>query len=89
MTLKAQIDGLQRESMGARIGQICAFLIGITTIISGTYAAVHGAEISGALIGTGGVIGLVTVFIYGRKGNPKQEQVQAAEVKDLDVKDKT
>jgi len=36
------------------------------TIGCGTYAAVHGAEFAGAVIGSGGVIGLVTTFIYGR-----------------------
>ncbi len=51
----------------ARMGQIFAFLIGIFAIGCGTYAAVNGAEIAGSLVGAGGVIGLVSAFIYGRR----------------------
>lgn len=49
-----------------RLGQIFAFLIGSLTIAAGSYTALHGSPIVGGLIGTGGVIGLVTVFILGR-----------------------
>jgi uncharacterized membrane protein len=54
----------------ARLGQIFGFLIGLFAIGCGTYAAVHGAEVAGTVIGSGGVIGLVTAFIYGRKKIP-------------------
>lgn len=47
-----------------RIGQFLAFLIGIFTIGCGTYTAINGAEIAGSVIGVGGVVGLVSVFIY-------------------------
>ena len=58
---------LESEITEARLGQILAFLIGVFTIGCGTYAATHGAELAGGFIGTGGVIGLVTTFILGRK----------------------
>jgi uncharacterized membrane protein len=48
-------------------GQICALLIGIIAIVSGAYAAVNGAQWTGSFIGGGGVIGLVTAFLVGRK----------------------
>ena len=63
---KVEILTLKTETLEIRLGQIFGFLIGITTILSGTYAAINGAEIAGSLIGTGGVIGLVTAFITGR-----------------------
>ena len=85
LTVKAQIDGLKREAMEARIGQFLAFFIGITTIVAGSYSAIKGAQWPGALIGTGGVGALVTAFIYGRKGKPKQERV--SERKDVQVKE--
>lgn len=66
---------LQRESQSAfaretRLGQWLAFCIGIFAIGAGSYVAAHGAEVAGAFIGSGGVIGLVSVFIYGRKQRP-------------------
>ena len=63
---KVEIFTIKTEMLEIRLGQIFGFLIGITTILSGTYAAINGAQIAGSLIGTGGVIGLVTAFITGR-----------------------
>ncbi|KPA09183.1 conserved hypothetical protein, membrane [Candidatus Magnetomorum sp. HK-1] len=63
---KVEILTLKTETLEIRLGQIFGFLIGITTILSGTYAAINGSQIAGSLIGTGGVIGLVTAFITGR-----------------------
>jgi len=60
---KVEILTLKTETLEIRLGQIFGFLIGITTILSGTYAAINGEEIAGSLIGTGGVIGLVTAFM--------------------------
>jgi uncharacterized membrane protein len=70
-SLDAQIEAFKKESSEIRLGQVLAFVIGTITIISGAYTSVNGAEIAGSLIGTGGVIGLVTAFIYGRKGKNK------------------
>jgi uncharacterized membrane protein len=70
-SLDAQIEAFNKESSEIRLGQVLAFVIGTITIISGAYTSVHGAEIAGSLIGTGGVIGLVTAFIYGRRGKEK------------------
>lgn len=50
-----------------RRGQMFAFAIGVTAIIGGVYCAVNGTELAGGLIGGGGVIGLVWVFIAGNK----------------------
>ena len=49
------------------LGQLCGLIIGMTAIISGTLAAYHGKEWAGAFIGGGGVIGLVSVFVLGRR----------------------
>ncbi len=57
----------------ARIGQFFGFLIGMGTVIAGTITAINGAQWAGGFIGTTGVIGLVSVFIYGRK---KQQNVE-------------
>jgi uncharacterized membrane protein len=55
-------------------GQIFAFLIGTGAIIVGGYCAIHGANIAGSIIGGGGVVGLVSVFVYGRKHSQITEE---------------
>lgn len=50
----------------AKRGQLYGLLIGIIAIIAGALASVAGAPIPGAIIGGGGVIGLVSVFVLGR-----------------------
>ena len=61
-----------KEFLEARIGQFCALTIGLFAIGAGAYCATHGAPWPGALIGSSGVGGLVSVFIIGRqrKGGP-------------------
>ena len=49
------------------LGQVFGFLIGMTAIISGAVTAYHGSEWAGGFIGGGGVIGLVSVFVLGRR----------------------
>lgn len=58
---------LTSQIVETHIGQVLAFLIGVFAIAAGSYTALQGAELSGAFIGSGGVIGLVVAFIYGRK----------------------
>ena len=53
-------------------GQICGLLIGFAALGAATYAGVHGAQITGSLIGVGGLTGLVTAFILGRSQMEKQ-----------------
>jgi uncharacterized membrane protein len=61
----------KREDKEILRGQVFAFLIGAITITCGTYATVKGHPMAGSFIGGTGVIGLVTAFILGRKGNTK------------------
>lgn len=58
---------LASQVIETHLGQWMAFLIGIFTIGAGAYTSLHGADWPGALMGSGGVIGLVAVFIFGRK----------------------
>ncbi|MCF8092861.1 MAG: DUF2335 domain-containing protein [Desulfotignum sp.] len=62
----AEIKAMESEAKDTRRGQYCGLIIGVTALISGAYAAVNGAPIAGGLIGTGGVLGLVSAFIGGR-----------------------
>ena len=76
--LNAEIEGLSNEAKDTKRGQIFALIIGITAILSGTYTAVNGYPWAGSFIGAGGVVGLVSAFIVGRK-HPKQNNNQKSE----------
>lgn len=71
--LDANIEGMHAQIKEVRLGQIFAFLIGAITIIVGAVVATHGAEWAGGLIGTGGVVSLVSVFIWGRTQRNNQQ----------------
>lgn len=68
--MDAQIHDLDAIRSEARLGQVFALAIGLVAIGCGTYAAVNDSAWAGGFIGTGGVIGLVTVFIKGRSQPP-------------------
>lgn len=62
----------ENKALGAQmrdnlLGQVFGFLIGTIAILAGTYAAVNGAQLSGGLIGGGGVAALTAVFVLGRR----------------------
>ena len=58
---------LSNEYNEARTGQKFALAIGVLAIVSASIISVLGTQWAGAIIGGGGVIGLVSVFIYGRR----------------------
>lgn len=69
--LEAEIQNFSCEAQDTKRGQIFGLIIGLATIFSGTFAVVKGYPWAGTFIGTGGVVGLVSVFIIGRKnGQP-------------------
>lgn len=49
----------------ALLGLIFAFILGMSAIAAGVWLATKGLEIPGSVIGGGGLIGLVSVFVYG------------------------
>lgn len=69
--LTADIEFNRKMFSEARLGQIFAFMIGLSAILAGAYAGINGAGVTGSLIGGSGVIGLVAVFVIGRKLPPK------------------
>jgi uncharacterized membrane protein len=63
---------MDRKSIDAEIrlrllGQVFGLIVGMTAIISGTCVAAQGFQWAGGFIGGGGVIGLVSVFVLGRR----------------------
>jgi uncharacterized membrane protein len=59
-------ERLNLQANEVKRGQFFGLLIGILALLAGSIASIGGAPVSGGFIGTGGVIGLVTVFVLGR-----------------------
>ena len=61
-------SGAKNSTMGV----VFAFIIGIIAISGGVFLASSGHEISGSVIGGTGLIGLVSVFVYGTRSNKNE-----------------
>lgn len=66
--LQSDIIDRAQQRNAYRIGQILAFFIGVIALLVGGYTATHGGQIAGTFIGTSGVVGLVSAFLYTRVG---------------------
>lgn len=73
--LQAQINGMKYEASDTKRGQVFGFLIGLAALFVGGACAYMRQEIAASFIGAGGIVGLVTAFIIGRRGtqNSKPE----------------
>jgi uncharacterized membrane protein len=65
---KKVIHGQMNQS---NIGQFLAFFIGIAALIASVYCITKGHDWPGSIIGIGGITGLVTAFIQGRRNQEK------------------
>ncbi len=74
--IDAEIEGLKNEASDTKRGQCFGLFIGVTAIISGAYTSVHGYPWSGTFIGAGGVAGLVSAFIAGRKSDASHDRAE-------------
>ena len=63
--LQREIFITQREEV--RRGQLYGLLIGLAALICGSITSILGSPWSGGFIGAGGVVGLVAVFVIGRR----------------------
>jgi len=75
--LKADIEmtkiEVKTEALSTIIGQILGFLIAITAISAGVYTTLKGHPVTGGIIGTGGLAGLVSAFIKGKSISKKEK----------------
>ncbi len=72
--LQQEIENHQARNTEIRRGQWFGFLIGLSAILSGTLLAYTGHPWPGSFIGTGGVIGLVAVFVFGHRSSKAPEK---------------
>ena len=79
--LEADIELARREFAERRLGQFFGLVIGLAALGAGAYTAVNGHPVTGGFIGTGGVVALVTAFIYGRASQPQEEIIPADKVR--------
>ncbi len=56
---------INSDVLNSRIGLLCGFIIGMTTIICGTVLGIKGHAGYGTFLGGMGLTGLVGVFVYG------------------------
>ena len=69
MTLETK--AIVEQLLQSKLGQIFGLLIGLTAIVGGVFCILQGHEWSGAFLGGGGLTGLVSVFVLGRKKQSK------------------
>ncbi len=74
--IDAEIEGLKNEASDTKRGQYFGLVIGVIAIISGAYTSIHGYPWPGTFFGAGGVVGLVSAFIAGRKSDASHDRAQ-------------
>ena len=72
-TLLEEIKLRNRPYDERRLGQILGFSIGVIAIVAGVIASYLGHPITGGFVGTGGVLGLVTAFLFSKSTKPKEK----------------
>jgi len=65
---------IQSAVRDQRLGVIFAFIIAISTLLVATVCIYWGHVIVGALIGTSGIGGIITAFIYGTRSNRAERE---------------
>ncbi|MCD4830777.1 MAG: DUF2335 domain-containing protein [Anaerohalosphaeraceae bacterium] len=70
---------LDTDSRNSLLGVIFAFVIGIVTVVTGAIVIIKGHSWPGTLLGSAGLIGLVSVFIYGTQQKRQERKSKADE----------
>ena len=79
----------QKQQRGEkRLGQFFGFIIGVVSIVGGSWTAVSSSSIAtsvaGGFIGSSGVVALVSVFVYGRR---EEQNDQYGKLESSDIED--
>ena len=77
--IDAQVEDLTSSRAQIKRGQIFGLVICLTAILSGAIVAGLGKQWAGAAIGAGGLAGLVTAFIVGRRDEVPAEPTISTE----------
>jgi uncharacterized membrane protein len=68
---------LRTDSRNSLLGIIAAFLLGTITIVTGGVVAIYGYSLGGAILGSSGLVGLVSAFIFGTRERRKEREAKA------------
>jgi len=68
---------IKTDSRNSLLGVIFAFILGMTAIIGGTISVLSGYSYPGTIIGSAGLVGLVSAFIYGTSQRRKERETKA------------
>ena len=75
--MKLETTAITEQLTQSKRGQTFGFLIGLTAIVGGVVCIMFGYEWSGAFLGGGGLTGLVSVFVIGKKKQSKSLEDKA------------
>jgi uncharacterized membrane protein len=65
---------VRSRSRDSLLGIIAGFLLALATIAAGTFVINRGYVWSGTLLGSAGLVGLVSVFVYGTNSAKKERE---------------
>ena len=68
---------LNTDSRNSLLGIICAFTLGLTTITAGSIIITKGHSFPGTFLGSAGLVGLVSAFIYGTRERRRERESKA------------
>ena len=63
---------VKSNARNSTLGVVAAFILGVLTIVGGVFLAYNGSELTGAILGSTGLVGLATVFIYGTRSSRRE-----------------
>ena len=72
LALTANIQLADKQLNLIKRAQIFAAVLGTFAILGGVYAAINGAEISGGLLGSGGIVGIIIAFLVSSRLNKQK-----------------
>jgi uncharacterized membrane protein len=82
--VESQVSDFRQERSEKRLGQIFGFSIGVVSIIAGSVTAILGEPLAGGIIGSTGVVGLVSVFVAGRIGQQDSQNFQLLDDEEIE-----
>jgi uncharacterized membrane protein len=83
--LKLADKKIDKETFNLRTGLSFGFLIGLASIIGGTYCIIQGHDWSGFGLGAGGLTGLVSTFVYGSTQSRNKENEKLKKIVKTDI----
>ena len=65
---------IDNDTINSRLGVIFAFIIAMGFLTGAVFGALKGHPVFGGFLGTGGLTGLVTVFVYGTNARRQERE---------------